>query len=49
VDSPLHQVPVFLKQDSDLSLPNFAALWRDSLEIAKKHPDLAVQQGDEDW
>jgi len=49
VETPLHQVPVFLKQGSDLQLPNFAALWRDSLEIAKKHPDLTVQQQNETW
>jgi len=49
VPAPLHQVPVFLKQGSDLQLPNFEALWRDSLEIARKHPDLALQQENEDW
>ncbi len=49
VDAPLHQIPVFLKQGSELQLPNFQALWSASLAIATTHPDLKTQQEDEDW
>lgn len=49
VTVPLYKIPVFLKQDSQLKLPDFQTLWQESMEIASSRPDLKALEDKEAW
>ena len=49
VPVPLYKIPVFLKQGSSLQLPDFQALWQESLAIAASRPDLTALEEKEIW
>lgn len=48
VDAPVYQVPVFLRKGSSLSLPNFAELYKESLNLTSVKYKMSDLQ-DKEW
>jgi len=44
VDAPLHRMPIFIRKGSKVHLGDLQALYKDSLALAAKKPDLARLQ-----
>jgi alpha-glucosidase (family GH31 glycosyl hydrolase) len=42
VAADLHQIPLFVREGSNVTLGNLEAEWRESLAIAQRRPDLAA-------
>jgi alpha-D-xyloside xylohydrolase len=49
VDAPLYKIPVFIRKGSGINLGNLDDLYRESLEIASKRPDLNGLEEKEGW
>lgn len=46
VKAQLHQIPIFVRVDSKIDLGDLNQEWKESLEIAKKRPDLDTLQAE---
>lgn len=40
VETPLYKIPIFIRQGSDLEMPDLQALYEESLQICRNKPDL---------
>ncbi|MDQ7063452.1 MAG: glycoside hydrolase family 31 protein [candidate division KSB1 bacterium] len=49
LDTPLHKIPIFFREGSGVDLGDLNALYRESLELAKKKPSMARLQTQETW
>ncbi len=49
LDTPLHKIPIFIREGSGVDLGDLNALYRQSLELAKKKPSMARLQAQERW
>ncbi len=41
VDAPLHKIPIFIRSGSEIKMGNLNEIYKESLEIASKKPDIA--------
>ena len=46
VQTPMHKIPIFIKEGSDVDLGDLDELYRESLEIASQKPNLSQLQED---
>jgi alpha-glucosidase (family GH31 glycosyl hydrolase) len=44
VETPVYKIPIFIRQDSNIDLGNLNKLYKESLKIASKKPDLKKLQ-----
>jgi alpha-D-xyloside xylohydrolase len=49
VDAPLHQQPVFLRKGSDLSLPDFNELYKESVAVTSVKYQMSDLEAGEEW
>jgi alpha-glucosidase (family GH31 glycosyl hydrolase) len=49
VETPLHKIPIFLKEGSSVELGDLNALYEQSLEITKEKPDLKALEEKADF
>jgi alpha-D-xyloside xylohydrolase len=49
VDAPLYKIPIFIKSNSKINLGNLNDLYRESIKLASKKPDLTLLEQKEGW